>query len=183
MSGDERREEILKLLKNSKKPISGRSLAQKFDVSRQVIVQDVALLRAKMHKITSTNTGYVLTEKDAFTRVFKVSHSDEEAEDELKLIVDLGGCVEDVFVYHKAYGLLRADLSIKSRMDVEKFMSDIRSGKSSLLKNVTSGYHYHTVTASSEAILDVIQEKLSKKGFLASLTDYEPVEFKKAKDN
>ena len=183
MSGDERREEILKLLKNSKEPISGRSLAQKFDVSRQVIVQDVALLRAKMHKITSTNTGYILAEKDAFTRVFKVSHSDEEAEEELKLIVDLGGCVEDVFVYHKAYGLLRADLNIKSRMDVEKFMSDIRSGKSSLLKNVTSGYHYHTVTASSEAILDVIQEKLSKKGFLASLTDYEPVEFKKAKDN
>ena len=183
MSGEERREEILKLLKKSKKPISGRSLAQRFDVSRQVIVQDVALLRAKMHKITSTNTGYILAEKDAYTRVFKVSHSDEEAEEELTLMVDLGGCVEDVFVYHKAYGLLRAELNIQSRMDVEKFMSDIRSGKSSLLKNITSGYHYHTVNASSEAILDVIQEKLNEKGFLATLTDYEPVDFKKSKEN
>ena len=183
MSGEERREEILKLLKNSKKPISGRSLAQHFEVSRQVIVQDVALLRAKMHKITSTNTGYLLEEKDAYSRVFKVSHSDEEAEEELTLIVDLGGCVEDVFVYHKAYGLLRAELNIQSRMDVEKFMSDIKSGKSSLLKNITSGYHYHTVNASTEAILDVIQEKLDEKGFLAKLTDYEPVDFRKPKEN
>ncbi len=183
MSGEERREEILKLLRNAKTPISGRELANRLDVSRQVIVQDVALLRAAMHKITSTNTGYLLSENENFTRVYKVSHTDEQAEEELTLIVDLGGMVEDVFVYHKAYGLLRAELQIKSRMDVEKFMSDIRSGKSSLLKNVTSGYHYHTVSASSEAILDVIQEKLKDKGFLASLTDYEPVDFKRAKEN
>ncbi len=183
MSGEERRREIIELLRKNKKPISGRKLAEHFDVSRQVIVQDVALLRAKKHKITSTTKGYILAENEAYTRVYKVTHTDDEVKEELTLIVDLGGCVEDVFVYHKAYGLLRADLQIKSRMDVEKFMSDIKSGKSSLLKNITSGYHYHTVTASSEAILDVIQEKLNEKGFLASLTDYEPVEFKKAKDN
>ena len=177
MSGEKRREEILKLLKKSEEPISGRDLAKRFEVSRQVIVQDVALLRAKEHKITSTNKGYVLSEKDAYTRVFKVNHSDEEASEELTLIVDLGGCVEDVFVYHKAYGLVKADLNIRSRRDVENFMSDIRSGKSSLLKNITSGYHYHTVTASTEVILDVIQEKLDEKGFLATLTDYEPVDF------
>lgn len=183
MSGEQRREEILKLLRNAKTPISGRELANRLDVSRQVIVQDVALLRASMHKITSTNTGYVLNESKNCTRVYKVSHTDEQVEEELTMIVDLGGTVEDVFVYHKAYGLLRADLHIKSRMDIEKFMLDIRSGKSSLLKNVTSGYHYHTVSASSEAILDVIQEKLKDKGFLASLTDYEPVDFKKTKEN
>lgn len=182
MSGEERRKEIVKLLKSADKPISGRKLAKRFDVSRQVIVQDIALLRAKKTEITSTNMGYVLSKKETVSRVFKVTHSDEQAEEELKLLVDLGGYVEDVFVYHKAYGLLRADLSIGSRMDVEKFMSDIRSGKSSLLKNVTSGYHYHTVSASSEAVLDVIQEKLKEKGFLATLTDYEPVDFSKAKE-
>lgn len=59
-------------------------------------------------------------------------------------IVDLGGTVEDVFVYHKVYGVLRAEMNIKSRMDIRNYMEEIRSGKSSLLKNVTSGYHYHT---------------------------------------
>ena len=182
MSGEERRENIIHLLTNAKEPVSGRKLAQHFSVSRQVIVQDIALLRAKDYEITSTNTGYVMLKNHECTRVFKVCHTDEQVEEELLLMVDLGGCVEDVFVYHKAYGLVKANLHIKSRKDVEEFMSNILSGKSSLLKNVTSGYHYHTVIASSEAVLDVIQEKLEEKGFLASLTDYEPVDFKKAKE-
>ena len=95
----------------------------------------------------------------------------------LKKIVDLGGTVEDVFVYHKVYGVLRAEMNIKSRMDIRNYMEEIRSGKSSLLKNVTSGYHYHTVRAERVEILDMIQEELQKKGLLAKLQDYEPVDF------
>ena len=91
--------------------------------------------------------------------------------------MDMGGYVKDVFVYHKVYGVLRADMNIKSRMDIRKYMEDIRSGKSSLLKNVTSGFHYHTIVADSEELLDMIQEELSKRGFLAKLQDYEPVNF------
>ena len=89
----------------------------------------------------------------------------------------MGGYVKDVFVYHKVYGVLRADMNIKSRMDIRKYMENIRSGKSSLLKNVTSGFHYHTIVADSEELLDMIQEELSKRGFLAKLQDYEPVNF------
>ena len=74
--------------------------------------------------------------------------------------MDLGGTVEDVFVYHKVYGVLRAEMNIKSRMDIRNYMEEIRSGKSSLLKNVTSGYHYHTVRAERVEILDMIQEEL-----------------------
>ena len=96
---------------------------------------------------------------------------------ELTTIVDLGGTIVDVFVYHKVYGVLRADMNIKSRMDIRRYMEEIATGKSSLLKNVTSGYHYHTIRAESKEILDIIQEKLQKAGFLAKLQDYEPVDF------
>ena len=177
MSGDERRGQIIQALKNSDKAVSATTLAKEFDVSRQVIVQDVALLRANGKNIFSTNRGYLIQEDEETTRVFKVQHEDDEVEKELTTIVDLGGTVEDVFVYHKVYGVLRAEMNIKSRMDIRNYMEEIRSGKSSLLKNVTSGYHYHTVRAERVEILDMIQEELQKKGLLAKLQDYEPVDF------
>ena len=177
MSGEERRGKIIQALKNSDKAVSATTLAKEFDVSRQVIVQDVALLRANGKNIFSTNRGYLIQEDEETTRVFKVQHEDDEVEKELTTIEDLGGTVEDVFVYHKVYGVLRAEMNIKSRMDIRNYMEEIRSGKSSLLKNVTSGYHYHTVRAERVEILDMIQEELQKKGLLAKLQDYEPVDF------
>ena len=177
MSGEERRGKIIQALKNSDKAVSATTLAKEFDVSRQVIVQDVALLRANGTNIFSPNRGYLIQEDEETTRVFKVQHEDDEVEKELTTIVDLGGTVEDVFVYHKVYGVLRAEMNIKSRMDIRNYMEEIRSGKSSLLKNVTSGYHYHTVRAERVEILDMIQEELQKKGLLAKLQDYEPVDF------
>ena len=177
MSGEERRGKIIQALKNSDKAVSATTLAKEFDVSRQVIVQDVALLRANGKNIFSTNRGYLIQEDEETTRVFKVQHEDDEVEKELTTIVDLGGTVEDVFVYHKVYGVLRAEMNIKSRMDIRNYMEEIRSGKSSLLKNVTSGYHYHTVRAERVEILDMIQKELQKKGLLAKLQDYEPVDF------
>ena len=177
MSGEERRGKIIQALKNSDKAVSATTLAKEFDVSRQVIVQYVALLRANGKNIFSTNRGYLIQEDEETTRVFKVQHEDDEVEKELTTIVDLGGTVEDVFVYHKVYGVLRAEMNIKSRMDIRNYMEEIRSGKSSLLKNVTSGYHYHTVRAERVEILDMIQEELQKKGLLAKLQDYEPVDF------
>ena len=177
MSGEERRGKIIQALKNSDKAVSATTLAKEFDVSRQVIVQDVALLRANGKNIFSTNRGYLIQEDEETTRVFKVQHEDDEVEKELTTIVDLGRTVEDVFVYHKVYGVLRAEMNIKSRMDIRNYMEEIRSGKSSLLKNVTSGYHYHTVRAERVEILDMIQEELQKKGLLAKLQDYEPVDF------
>lgn len=177
MNSSERRENILKILNESGKPVSGKELAAILNVSRQVIVQDIALLRANGEEILSTNVGYLHPQRRMKSRVFKTTHSDERSADEMRLIVDCGGVVEDVFVYHKVYGVIRADLHIRSRADIDVFMEDIAAGKSSLLKNITAGYHYHTVTADSEQILDLIQERLDQNGFLAQLTDYEPVTF------
>lgn len=177
MTGKERRETIIQMLTQCEAPISGKTLAEALNVSRQVIVQDMALLRAQDHHITSTNMGYQLLKQDKASRVFKVTHTDEQVEEELSLIVDYGGAVEDVFIYHKVYGKVRADLHIRCRKDIEVFLQDLASGKSGLLKNVTSNYHYHTVTAPTEKLLDLIQQQLQEKGFLAKLQDYEPVNF------
>lgn len=179
MEGDSRRRKIIEILSGSQVPISGDKLSKELGVSRQVIVQDMALLRANGVRVFSTNRGYVVekTEETMACRVFKVTHSDEQTEDEMNLIVDLGGHIIDVFVYHRVYGVIRGDLNVKSRLDVRNYMEKIRSGKSSLLKNVTSGYHYHTVAAESEQILDMIQKELQDAGFLAKLSDYEPVDF------
>ena len=177
MHGSERREQIIRQIQESKAPVSGTKLASLYSVSRQVIVQDIALLRANGMNIFSTNRGYLIQKDSVMSRVFKVFHSDDDVERELTTIVDLGGMIEDVFVYHKVYGVLRADMNIKSRMDIRRYMQEIATGKSSLLKNVTSGFHYHTIRADSEEILDMIQEELGRQGFLAKLQDYEPVDF------
>lgn len=176
MNGAERRKKILELLHQNDVPMSGTTLAGLVGVSRQVIVQDIALLRANDYDILSTNQGYVLSESALCTRIFKVLHTDEEVEEELSLFVDCGGHVEDVFVYHKIYNMLKAPMNIHSRLDIRRFMDNLSSGKSSLLKNVTSGYHYHTITAASEDILDYIQKQLDKRGFLAPLQDFEPLD-------
>ena len=176
MSGEERRNQIIHILQSSDTPISGVKLAKMLDVSRQVIVQDVALLRAKDICIHSTNRGYVIDKNQETLRVFKVIHTEEETAEELQTIIDLGGWVKDVFVYHKTYGVIRGELNIHSRYDIEQYIAELKSGKSSQLMNVTSGY-YHTVYARDEAVLDRIQELLGEKGFLAKLQEYEPVNF------
>ncbi|MGN1382257.1 MAG: transcription repressor NadR [Eubacterium sp.] len=180
MNNKVRREEIKKLLLASERPVSGGSIAKQFQVSRQVVVQDIALLRANGLDIISTNRGYVLhKEKAVCTRVFKVCHTEAQSEEEMNLVVDLGGRFLDVFVYHRAYGLIRTELKISSRLEVAAYIDDISTGKSRELLNITSGYHYHTIEADSEEILDLIQEKLQEKGFLARLSAYEPVDFQK----
>lgn len=177
MSGENRRENIIHILQSSDAPVSGVSLAKQLDVSRQVIVQDIALLRAKDYQILSTNRGYVLAREKECSRVFKVIHSDQEVETELQTIIDLGGWVKDVFVYHKIYGVVKAEMNLHSRRDIAEYRKDLESGKSTLLKNVTAGYHYHTVMAEDEQTLDLIQDALAKVGFLAKLQEYEPVDF------
>ncbi len=176
MSGEERREQMIALLKGANQPISGTALAKALNVSRQVVVQDIALLRAQKQDIISTCRGYIIQQKAVCKRIFKVKHSDEQMEEELNLFVDFGGVVEDEFVYHKVYNVIRAEVSLKSRRDIAAYMEKLKSGISKPLKDVTSGYHYHTISAENEQILDQIQEELERRGFLAQLRDYEPME-------
>ncbi|MFQ9514504.1 MAG: transcription repressor NadR [Eubacterium sp.] len=177
MEGEKRRENLLKILQESDRAVSGTKLAEKFQISRQVVVQDIALLRAKNHNIISTHKGYILQDKGIIQRVFKVKHSAEKMLEELHIIVDCGGKVEDVFVYHKLYGVIRVEMNIKSRRDAKKYVDGIKGGVSVPLEQITSEYHYHTVTADSVETLDEIQNELQSKGYLVALRDYEPVDF------
>lgn len=176
MKAEERRKEIVKQLSKTNTPISAGVFSQNFGVSRQIIVKDIARLRSDGYSIVSLSKGYMLNQSVKPERIFKIIHSDEDVETELNLIVDLGGIVKDVFIYHKVYNKVSAKMDIKSRSDVAKFLESITSGKSSLLKNVTSGYHYHTVLAETAETLSMIEEKLKEKGFLAPLQEYEPAE-------
>lgn len=169
MSGEERREEIINIIRASSTPVSGGKLAELFSCSRQVIVQDIALLRASDYDIISTNKGYMLTSKHiSKTRTFKVCHDDKSTEDELITIVDLGGKILDVFVEHNPYGKVSAPLGLSSRRDVLHFIENIQNEESSLLKNITSGIHFYTVEADSDEILDEISEALKQKKYLSA---------------
>lgn len=166
MSGQERRKEIISIISSATAPVSGTALARELQVSRQVIVQDIALLRARGTQILSTARGYLIQSQPSVARIFLVNHTDEQIPLELNTIVDQGGRVRDVFIHHQAYGKLSADLIIRSRRDVEQFMEEIQKGQSSPLKNLTSGVHCHTVEADTKEDLDRIENKLREIGVL-----------------
>lgn len=167
MTGKERRFQILCLLKENSEAMTGSDIAKHFGVSRQVIVQDMALLKTSNQNILSTTKGYILLSSKKVKRILKVLHTDSEIADELTIIIELGGCVLDVFVEHATYGKISAPLGIYSAKDIRTLVEGIASGKSQPLKNVTAGYHYHTVEADSEEILDMIESALKQKNYLA----------------
>lgn len=168
MNGSERREKILEILNNSSQPVNGATLSDKLNVSRQIIVADIASLRSDGSPVISTNRGYLLDNpafhKDTHKRAISVCHDDSQMELELNTIVDYGGTVLNVVIYHDVYGQLTADLMLKSRTDVSEFMEKIKNSKSGPLKNLTDGRHVHVVEANSEALLDIIEEKLREQG-------------------
>ena len=167
MKAQERRKTIINILLSEDRPIPGGELSEKCGVSRQIIVQDIAVLKGQGFDILSTHNGYLVQKSPFKDRVFKVKHSTDQTEDELSTIVELGGTVVDVFVWHKVYGKMVAPLNIFSSMHVKQFIEGVRSGKSTELMNITGGYHYHTVRAESEEILKKIGEVLDKKGYIA----------------
>ncbi len=172
MTGEERRGKLCRILADAQEPVSGGRLGEMLGVSRQVVVQDIALIRSKGMKVTSTNRGYLMAAARP-ERTLKVRHAPEQTREELTTVVDLGGCVEDVSVNHRTYGRIAASLGLSSRRDVDRFMDELDSGASSLLMGVTSGYHFHRISAEREEVLDEIERALSEKGFCAERLPYE----------
>ena len=166
MNSVERRKEILNLIRKSPGPLSGSSLAKTMSVSRQVIVRDIAMIKDEGNDIIATNRGYILNRPPRVKRVLKMVHKYDEDGDELYTILDMGGWIEDVFVWHKTYGRITAEIRITSRDAADRYIDSLENGRSSPLKNVTSEYHYHTVTAENEQILDAIAAEMEKRGFL-----------------
>jgi uncharacterized protein len=168
MEGSKRREELITIIKDNNEPISGGELSRRLGVSRQVIVQDIALLRASDINILSTTKGYLIypTDHSQVKRIFRVKHTTEQIEDELCTIVDNGGKILDVLVNHEIYGDITTALIIRNRQDVYDFVNKVREKKIVPLKELTDGIHRHTVEADTEATLDRIQRALQEKGYI-----------------
>ena len=172
MTGEERREQLLHLLRNQQEPMSGTALAQRFHVSRQVIVQDIALMRAENIAVLSTNKGYLIRTAAAVPqqpkRVFYVRHDTGQVLDEFMSVIELGGRILDVAVEHELYGQIRVDLLIENVQDAQDFVRKLSHCKDNPLKVLTDDCHYHTVSAPSEKLLDLIELELRKKQYLVT---------------
>jgi len=168
MEGNKRREQLIKILREQGEPVSGGELSRILGVSRQVIVQDIALLRAADINIFSTTRGYLIYQSDnpKVKRVFRVKHLTEQIEDELCTFVDNGGKILDVFVTHEIYGDIATALTIRNRQDVYDFVKKVKEKKIVPLKDLTDGVHQHTVEADSEETLSRIEDALREKGYL-----------------
>lgn len=170
MTGEQRRAQLLQMLKTQSEPITGTAIAKKFNVSRQIIVQDIALIRAENHGILSTNKGYIYrTDEYNSTqpkRVFFVKHSTQQVLDEFMTVLELGGKILDVAVEHELYGQIRVDLLIETAQDAQDFVQKLSTCRDNPLKVLTDDCHYHTVSAPSEKLLDLIEKELKDKGYL-----------------
>ena len=168
MDGEQRREAIIRLLRGQEKPISGTDLAQTYQVSRQVIVQDIALLRALGYDLLATARGYILNEETEkmYKRVILVKHTEAESQEELHAIIDNGGRVRNVIIMHPIYGELVGDLMLKTRREIKEFIQKIDETQAHHLLKLTDGTHMHTIEAGSDEELDIIEEELREKGFL-----------------
>lgn len=164
MKGNERRKRIIDILLSSKEPISGTALAKELGVSRQIIVQDMALLRASDKNILSTNRGYMifssLLSYNTHKRCIRVKHSDKLIRNEMEIIVENGGKMLDTIVEHEIYGQISVDLIIETMDDIDKFLA--KKPEQKTLLSLTGGVHYHTIEAADEKTLDKIEQELSK---------------------
>lgn len=171
MNAEERREEILHILKREDMPISGTELAKRLNVSRQVVVQDIALLRAVNRYIIATNKGYLFLDggkNEKAKRIVCVCHKDEDILNEFYAVVDCGGKILDVTVEHEIYGQITVDLIIGNREDAVTYVEKSKNKNARPLNILTHGIHYHTIEADKEEILDRIEDKLKKLGYLIS---------------
>lgn len=168
MDGKRRRKALLDILQQSTSPISASKFAQKFGVSRQIIVGDIALLRAAGEKILATAKGYKInpyTKKEHIAKI-AVQHSKEQTQEELEIIVSLGGEVIDVIIEHDLYGEITGNLYIKEQSDIKVFMEKYEASQTSLLLQLTNGIHLHTVAAAEQKTIETIKQALAKQGIL-----------------
>ena len=168
MTSAERRQCIENDLAISLDPISATTLARQYGVSRQVVVGDIAILRAAGRSIQATPRGYVLQREEdtRFTGTVACRHTHEEMQDELYTVTDLGGHLADVIIDHPIYGQLVAQLQISSRYDADLFLNKVRNEKAQLLSHITNGIHLHTIHCRDEMTFRRIIAALDQQGLL-----------------
>lgn len=170
MSAISRRKLILNELLETEKPCTGADLASKFGVTRQIIVKDIALLRAESQDIIATSEGYIIIKNQSkrCKKVIAVCHESNRIEEELTIVIKYGGIIEDVIVEHPLYGEIRANLMIKNLNELHKFIAKFEELKAKPLLELTEGVHIHTISAENEQNIECIIKELKSKNFLLS---------------
>ena len=164
MNNEQRRIKIIEVLENSTAPVSATALAKMFSVTRQIIVADIALLRAIGHSIRAEHKGYVLetASRDEITKIIAVKHDNDMVAEELYTIVDNGGRVLNVIIEHSIYGKISAELNLSSRYDVDCFINKLSRQGATPLSLLTEGLHTHTIAVKDNDAFDRIVNKLSE---------------------
>ena len=167
MTGEERRENIRKILEKNEKAIKGTLLGKMFNVSRQVIVQDISILRAAGEDIFATPNGYMKFKNRGVKKSIVCRHSSTEAmKEELEIMVYYGVKVLDVIVEHEVYGEVKGNLNISSQEDVEEFIKKFSEYQSNPLSSLTDGIHLHTLEITDEKKFESMKKRLASKGYL-----------------
>ena len=167
MTNNERRNSILAALCEATGPLNATKLAEMHNVTRQIIVADIALLRAAGNSIRAEHRGYVLDRnRGDDRRTIVCRHGKDNTTDELYAIVDNGGKVLDVQVEHSIYGMISGNLDIASRYDVDQFVAALNTTGATSLSDLTDGVHVHTISVKDDATFDRICNKLADLGIL-----------------
>ncbi|MCY0876605.1 MAG: transcription repressor NadR [Firmicutes bacterium] len=166
MQRGKRQERLLDELRVASGAITGAELAERCSVTRQVVVHDIALLRASGTPILSTPQGYRLEMKatEKIREVVAVSHPPALTGSELYTFVDYGIQVLDVIVAHPVYGEITGGLHLSSRRDVDLFLQQLEASHASLLSSLTDGYHLHSVQCNDLLQLREAEAKLQERG-------------------
>lgn len=171
MDTQERRQRLLECLAAAEGPLTGSFLSKKFEVSRQIIVGDISVIRAMGATIYATPRGYVMPQeenKGGLVTILNCKHGEAMMRRELEIIVDNGGFVRDIIVEHPLYGEIRADLMLGSRHDVAVFERQMGECEAKPLSLITQGVHLHTVEVTDQASLERIKAELDAVGILCS---------------
>lgn len=169
VNGDQRRQAIVEQLKKAKGPVTGNELARQMEVSRQVIVSDVTLLKAINEPILATSQGYLYlppAPAPKISRTIVCRHTPEQSEQEMLMIVNEGASIKNVSIEHPVYGDLTASMMIHNAHDVRSFLDKIQHTEASFLSELTGGVHLHEIEAENESIIRSVEHKLFQAGIL-----------------
>lgn len=168
MIASKRREAIVELLLKEKAPIKGVELASKFNVTRQIIVKDIAILRAKGSNIIATPEGYMFNDDNGsrVKSIIAVNHTKDDMIKELEIVVKYGGTIEDVIVEHPIYGEIKGLLMIKNLNDLNRFKTSFDSSETAPLSSLTNGVHLHTISVDNKENMALIKSELKENGFI-----------------
>jgi transcriptional regulator of NAD metabolism len=168
-TGAARRDKIVTMLREGRRSITGSELAEHFGVSRQAIVNDMAIIRAGGAAISGSPLGYRWDGDAPPEGVFATlacKHDREGAQKELEVLVAHGCTVLDVVIEHELYGEIRANLMVASHRDVERYGEAMLTSDAQPLSSLTGGVHVHHVRAPGAVALESARRDLALLGCL-----------------